>query len=64
MEKEKHPIPLKTMDRFTAWVLLQKIVAKLQQMGMLEKKSEKSMAFGFIKKKAVVNTVVNKNQGE
>ena len=41
MEKEKHTIPLKTMDRFTSWVLFQKIVAKLQQMGMLEKKREK-----------------------
>ena len=40
MEKEKHTIPLKTMDRFTSWVLFQKIVAKLQQFGMLEKREE------------------------
>ena len=40
MEKEKHTIPLKTMDRFTSWVLFQKIVAKLQQLGMLEKREK------------------------
>ena len=42
MKKEIHTISLRTMDRFTTWVLFQKIVTKLQQMGMLENKREKS----------------------
>ncbi len=37
MEKETSKIPLKKMDQFTAWVLLQQIIHKLQSIGKLEK---------------------------
>ena len=42
MEKEKNTIPVKPMDKFTMWVLLQQIMHKLHHMGMLEKKEEKN----------------------